>query len=113
VRLTPAIMEYLSRHELVQIRSAVAASAITPLEIITRLASDESHQVRAAVAHNPSTPSELLLILMVDDNEIVKMVADRHMNRRLMGQEHPVESPVLNIRLDLMVLPSELLESQS
>lgn len=74
----PKILNKLSKHTNVGIRSAVAANLSTPLIAIRRLAIDENENVRAELAENIAVPSSILKVLAQDTNQKVINCASRN-----------------------------------
>lgn len=61
-----AVVRKLSEDPVVEVRSAVAGNASTPVDVLWRLADDASEAVRAGVARNPAAPAYLLEELVED-----------------------------------------------
>ena len=56
----------------------VAAHQNTPIEILTRLATDRNTVVRVRVASNPATPAEILATMATDPHGSVRRAAAKN-----------------------------------
>lgn len=80
----PKILNRLSKHTNVDIRSAVAANLSTPLIAIRRLAIDENENVRSELAENIAVPPSILKILAQDTSP--RVIASVSRNPALTAQ---------------------------
>jgi hypothetical protein len=80
-RTLPGILHFLSHHESVSVRSAVADNPNTPSPIMFMLAHDESPDIRFQIAENHNVAQEILWILTKDENPHVQVRAERTLAR--------------------------------
>ena len=59
----------------------MASNLNTPIEVLTKLSTDEHWGVRYCVADNPNTPKEILKILSTDRDRNVRWAAKNNSNK--------------------------------
>lgn len=78
---------------------ALAFDPETPVDVLVRLAADESHEVRMNTVMNPSLPSEVRAKLAKEDETVgVRIQATKHNNWSLEEFEQLVQTPGVMIK---------------
>ncbi|GHT90030.1 hypothetical protein AGMMS49545_02170 [Betaproteobacteria bacterium] len=85
--ISPERQWELMRHKSAVIRAVIAASCVTPAEVLVKLADDPSVSVLQGIACNEHTPPEVLAVLIEDTRPWVSEYALRTWQRKTSGQQ--------------------------